>query len=121
MGLGLRGQELGGAVDFLDDVRIYGDDFTPWGPTPGDTPALGKSTVDEVVEEARNRASVLGITVDSRVLSTVEWDQPDGVLNGWLAVLAGGGSLVHCSNVNPDLLPARRISEQTTVELGGAA
>ncbi len=121
MGLGLRGQELGGAVDFLDDVRVHGDDFTPYGPTPGDTPALGTSTVDVVVAEARTRAEVLGIDVDSRVLSTVEWNQPDGLLNGLLAVLAGGGSLVQCSNVNADLLPARRISEKTTLELGGAA
>ncbi|PRY43823.1 TIGR03089 family protein [Umezawaea tangerina] len=121
MGLGLRGQDLGAAVDFLDDVRVYGDDFTPWGPTPGSTPALGASTVDDVVAEARSRAETLGISGDSRVLSTVEWTQPDGVLNSLLAVLAGGGSLVQCSNVNAELLPARRTSEKTTVELGGAA
>jgi hypothetical protein len=46
---------------------------------------------------------------------------PDGLLNGLLAVIAGGGSLVQCSNVNADLLPARRLSEKTTVELGGSA
>lgn len=116
MGLG-----CGAPVDYLDEVRVFGDDFTPWQPTPGDTPALGKSTVDEVVAEARSRAQILGVASDSRVLSTVEWNQPDGLLNGLLAVIAGGGSLVQCSNVDPELLPARRTSERTTLELGGSA
>jgi uncharacterized protein (TIGR03089 family) len=99
MGLG-----SGAPVDYNDDVRVFGDDFTPWEPVPGTTPALLKSTVDEVVEEAHQRAATLGITTTSRVLSTVEWTLPDGLLNGFLAVLAGGGSLVQCSNAAPDLL-----------------
>lgn len=114
MGLG-----TGAPVDYNDDVRAHGDDFTPWEPVPGSAPALLESTVDEVVAEARQRAETLGITTDSRVLSTVEWAMPDGLLNGFLAVLAGGGSLVQCSNPAPDLLPARRASEQTTVDLVG--
>ncbi|GGP70146.1 TIGR03089 family protein [Saccharothrix coeruleofusca] len=114
MGLG-----CGAPVDYLDEVRVFGDDFTPWQPVPGSTPALGWSTVDEVVAEARTRAATLGIGPQSRVLSTVEWTHPDGLLNGLLAVLAGGGSLVQCSNAAPDLLPARRDSEQTTLDLAG--
>ncbi|MFD1150221.1 TIGR03089 family protein [Saccharothrix hoggarensis] len=114
MGLG-----SGAPVDYNDDVRVFGDDFTPWEPVPGDTPALLRSTVDEVVEEAHQRAATLGITTTSRVLSTVEWAFPDGLLNGFLAVLAGGGSLVQCSHATPDLLPARRASEQTTLDLVG--
>ncbi len=114
MGLG-----CGAELDYVDEVRVFGDDFTPWSPVPGTTPALGKSTVDEVVAEARQRAATLGITTDTRVLSTVEWTQPDGLLNAFLAVLAGGGSLVQCSNADPDLLPARRTNEHTTLDLVG--
>jgi hypothetical protein len=77
--------------------------------------------VDEVVAEARSRAKTLGIGRDSRVLSTVEWTMPDGVLNGFLAVLAGGGSLVQCTNVAPEQLPARRAAEKTNIDLGGPA
>ncbi|MBW4716213.1 TIGR03089 family protein [Saccharothrix obliqua] len=114
MGLG-----CGADLDYVDEVRVFGDEFTPWAPVPGDTPALGKSTVDEVVAEARQRAATLGITAGTRVLSTVEWGQPDGLLNGFLAVLAGGGSLVQCSNADPALLPARRASEHTDLDLVG--
>ncbi|WP_367135292.1 TIGR03089 family protein [Saccharothrix sp. HUAS TT1] len=114
MGLG-----SGAAVDYNDDVRVFGDDFTPWEPVAGSTPALLKSTVDEVVEEAHQRAATLGITTASRVLSTVEWSLPDGLLNGFLAVLAGGGSLVQCDNSAPDLLATRRASERTTLDLVG--
>lgn len=121
MGLGLGAQPAGGAVDYLDDVRLHGDDFVPLAPVTGGTCALGKSTVDEVVAEARSRAKTLGIGRDSRVLSTVEWTMPDGVLNGFLAVLAGGGSLVQCTNVAPEQLPARRAAEKTNIDLGGPA
>ncbi|HEV7909064.1 MAG TPA: TIGR03089 family protein [Pseudonocardiaceae bacterium] len=121
MGLGLGAQPAGGAVDYLDDVRLHGDDFVPLAPVTGGTCALGKSTVDEVVAEARSRAKTLGIGRDSRVLSTVEWTMPDGVLNGFLAVLAGGGSLVQCTNVDPEQLPARRAAEKTNIDLGGPA
>ncbi|MEV0678270.1 TIGR03089 family protein [Actinosynnema sp. NPDC050436] len=114
MGLG-----CGADLDYVDEVRLHGDDFTPWGPLPGTAPALGRSTVDEVVAEARQRATTLGIGPDTRVLSTLEWAQPDGLLNGFLAVLAGGGSLVQCTNAKAELLPARRTGEQTTLDLVG--
>ncbi|MBB5955133.1 uncharacterized protein (TIGR03089 family) [Saccharothrix tamanrassetensis] len=113
------GMGCGAEVDYVDEVRVFGDEFMPWSPVPGSTPALGKSTVDEVVAEARQRAATLGITADTRVLSTVEWTQPDGLLNSFLAVLAGGGALVQCSNADPDRLPARRTTEHTTLDLVG--
>jgi uncharacterized protein (TIGR03089 family) len=111
MGLG-----SGAAVDYLDDVRVHGDDFTPWEPVAGSTPALVESTVDEVVTAARASGAKLG--TEPRVLSTVEWDVPSGVLKGFLAVLAAGGSLVQVSNPDAGLLAARRESEKVTQQLG---
>ncbi|SDY72491.1 TIGR03089 family protein [Amycolatopsis xylanica] len=112
MGMGVTG-----GLNFLADVKMYGDDFSPLFPIPGDSPALLSSTVDEVIAEARSRAAKLGITSADRVLSTVEWTFPDGVLDGLLAPLSVGAHLVHVSNANPEKLADRRAAERTTVDL----
>ncbi|SDJ79609.1 TIGR03089 family protein [Lentzea albidocapillata subsp. violacea] len=111
MGLG-----SGAPVDYADDVRVHGDDFMPWAPVAGSTPALDESTVDEVVAQARELGTALG--TEPRVLSTLEWDSPSAVLEGFLAVLAAGGSLVQVSNPDAGLLAARRESEKVTRQLG---
>jgi len=110
------GMGLGADVDYLDDVRVHGDDFTPWEPVPGSTPALSESTVDELVAEARELGASLG--TEPRVLSTLEWDVPSGVLEGFLAVLAAGGSLVQVSNPDAGRSAARRDAEKITQQLG---
>ena len=93
MGLG-----SGAPVDYNDDVRVFGDDFAPGGVDPRpQAPRCSSPPWTKWWEEAHQRAGTLGITTTSRVLSTVEWTMPDGLLNGFLAVLAGGGSLVQCS------------------------
>ncbi|HEX5402408.1 MAG TPA: TIGR03089 family protein [Pseudonocardiaceae bacterium] len=107
-----------GAVDYLNDIRAYGDSFDPWAPVPGDTPALLESTVDELVGAARDRAATLGIGAGSRIMSTLDWTFPDGVLSGLLAVLAAGASLVQCAHSDPAALADRRATERTTVDLG---
>ncbi|MCG8925123.1 TIGR03089 family protein [Lentzea sp. DG1S-22] len=114
--LDVWGRGSGAPVDYMDDVRVHGDDFTPWQPTPGTTPALCGSTVEEVVAEARDLGAKLG--ADQRVLSTVEWNVPAGVVEGFLAVLAAGGSLVQVSNPDAGLVAARRESEKVTLQLG---
>jgi uncharacterized protein (TIGR03089 family) len=116
MGRGLD-HEPAGAVDYLVDVRAHPDDFVVLDPIPGDTPALLGSTVDNVVGRARDRAAALGIATGTRVMSTLDWLLPDGVLDGLLAVLAGRGSLVQCDNADPAALPARRSTERTTLDL----
>lgn len=110
------GAGSGAPVDYNDDVRVHGDDFLPWEPVPGSTPALGESTVDTVVARARELGAKLG--AEPRVLSTVEWDTPSAVLEGFLAVLAAGGSLVQVSNPDAGLLAARRDTEKVTLQLG---
>lgn len=108
----------GGAVDYASDVRIHGDDFAPLTPIPGSTPAFLRSTVDELLGRSRQRAAELGINKDDRVLSTLDWTTPDGVIDGFLAVLAAQGSLVQCTNPDPAKLADRRTAERTTVDLG---
>ncbi len=116
LGMGLRDRPAG-KLDYLNDSRGYGDAFDPWQPVPGNTPALDDSTVDEVVTAARDRASTLGITDGARVLSTLDWTIPDGVIDGLLAVLAAGGSLVQCANTDPANLADRKAAEHATITL----
>jgi uncharacterized protein (TIGR03089 family) len=117
MGMGLRTPPADGSLDFLSDVRLAGDDYQALFPIPGDTPALNSSTVDEIVAEARSRASELGIPAGARVLSTVDWAAPGGLLDGLLAPLAVGAHIVQVTNADPAKLADRRNAERTTVDL----
>ncbi|MBB4686141.1 TIGR03089 family protein [Amycolatopsis jiangsuensis] len=117
MGRGLASPPPDGALDYLSEARLSGDQFVPPQPTPGDTPALGSSTVDEVLAEARERAGKIGLTTADRVLSTVDWTVPEGVLDGLLVPLAAGAHLVQVSNADPAKLAARREAERTTADL----
>jgi uncharacterized protein (TIGR03089 family) len=118
LGRGLDTPPAGGALDFLNEVRIYGDDFQPLAPVPGTAPALQESTVDDLVAAAADRANTLGLSAGSRVLSTLDWTFPDGLLSGLLAVLAANASLVQCAKPDPTKLADRRTSERTTIDLG---
>lgn len=107
-----------GTVDYASEVRAHGDEFIPLAPVAGTTPALLGVTVDDLVGTARRRAEELEIGKDDRVLSTLTWDLPDGVVDGLLTILAAQGSLVQCTNPDPALLDKRRTDERTTRELG---
>jgi uncharacterized protein (TIGR03089 family) len=115
-GKGLSGLPAG-VIDFATEVRLHGDDFSSWQPVPDDAPALDGARVDEVLFSARSRAGELGISAGDRVLSTLEWSGP-GLLDGLLAVLAGGASLVQVRNPDPAALDRRATTEKTTVRLG---
>ncbi|MBK1788861.1 TIGR03089 family protein [Prauserella cavernicola] len=117
LGRGLGGATPSGALDYLSEARLSGDDFSPLLPIAGDTPALLGSTVDEVLAQARARAGELGIGGGDRVLSTREWTLADGVLDALLAPLSVGAHLVQVTGSVPDKLAAHREAERTTVEL----
>lgn len=117
LGMGLREAPAHG-VDYLSEIRVSGDTFDPWQPVPGTTKALEESTIDDIVAASHDRARTLGITPGARVMSTLDWTFPDGVLSGFLAVLAAGASLVQCDKVDQDVLDSRRAAERTTVDLG---
>lgn len=115
-GRGLNGLPAG-VVDFATDVRRHGDEFVPWGPVPDEAPALNGGSVAEVLADAHRRAVALGIGPGDRVLSTLDWTDLDGLLDGLLAVLAAGASLVQCHHADPAGLAHRAEMEKTTVTL----
>jgi len=86
-----------GAVDYATEVRVHGDHFDPLTPVTDDAPALAGTDVAGVVAAARGRAAELGLTAGDRVLSTLDWPlaPSGGLVDGFLAVLAAGASLVH--------------------------
>jgi uncharacterized protein (TIGR03089 family) len=107
-----------GVVDFATEVRLHGDDFAPWEPVPDDAPALAGATVADVLAAARARASALGLGRGDRVLSTLEWNSIDGLMDGLLAVLAAEASLVQVRNADEAALERKATTERTTIRLG---
>jgi uncharacterized protein (TIGR03089 family) len=120
MGRDFGGEVPPGAVDYLAESRLHGDDFLALAPVSGDTPCLAGFPVDEVLATARQRAGVKDLTSSSRVLSTMDWTVPEGVMEGLLSVLAAGASLVQVSNSDPGLLDKHGDTERATFIMHGA-
>jgi len=116
LGRGLSKPAPTNAYDFLAEVHSQGDTYQPE-PISRDSKAFQDSTVDELISEALSRAEALGITPGARVLSTMAWTYPDGILTGLLAVLAGQASLVQTDPVDAAKLTARQQAERTTITL----
>ncbi len=100
-----------GVTDYATAVRVHGDQIVAER-NPG--PALAGRSVDEVLAACQTSASTRGLTPGDRVLSTASWDGPDDVIEGLLAVLAVGGSLVQVANPDPTALPRRIETEKVT-------
>jgi uncharacterized protein (TIGR03089 family) len=109
--MGLELGDVSDGVDYIAETRLHGDQFLGLNDVPGTTPALLDSTVDQLVTAAQ----AVGIPLDARVMSTVDWTVPDGIVRGFLGVLAAGGSLVQVSN--PARLDAHRSAERTNHDL----
>jgi len=112
------GRDLGGStptlLDYIGEARVHGDDYFAFNEVPGDTSCLAGATVDEVLATAWKNAEPLTIDGTSRVLSTLDWTVPDGVLNGVLVPLAAGASLVQVSNSDPAKLAKHNATERAT-------
>lgn len=106
-----------GVIDFATEVRGHGDEFLVEQPVPDDAPALDAATIADVLTEARHRAAALGIGSGDRVLSTREWDTRAGLIDGLLAILAAGASLVQVRNADPAALDRHANAERVTVRL----
>jgi uncharacterized protein (TIGR03089 family) len=102
---------LVGVTDYATAVRVHGDQIIAER-HPG--PALAGRSVDEVLAACQESAMARGLTAGDRVLSTATWDRPDDVIDGLLAVLAVGGSLVQVANPDPATLPRKIETEKVT-------
>lgn len=115
-GRGIDGLAIG-ITDFATAVRVHGDAFAPT-PRAGDAPALEGRSVDEVLAAARASAARQGLTAQDRVLSSASWDTTVGLVDGLLAVLAAGASLVQVAHPDEDLVTRRITTEKVTRQLG---
>lgn len=104
-----------GVTDYATAVRVHGDQIVAER-IPG--PALASRSVDEVLAACQKSSTARGLTASDRVLSTASWDGPDDVIEGLLAVLAVGGSLVQVANPDPAALPRRIETEKVTRVFG---
>jgi uncharacterized protein (TIGR03089 family) len=121
MGQGLA-EPADGALDFAAVVRAHGDSFSPYAPVPEDAPAVDDDGMllsgAELVEEAHRRAGELGLREGDRVLTVLDWEDPADWVDGLLAPLAAGASLVLCVHPDPELIRARAEAEQVSATVG---
>ncbi|MDT5349395.1 MAG: hypothetical protein QOH91_2682 [Mycobacterium sp.] len=100
-----------GVTDYATAVRVHGDQIIPER-HPG--PALAGRSVDEILADCEESAAAEGLTSSDRVLSSASWDTPDELVNGLLAVMAVGASLVQVANPDPAALQRRIETEKVT-------
>jgi len=117
-------EPVNGAIDYATAVRVQADRFTPYLPLPDDIPAVdtadGMLTAADLVAQARERAAEMGLHEADRVLSVLEWRDPEDWVEGLLSPLAAGASLVLCAHPNPAELVHRAEAEHVTASLGVA-
>ncbi|OBH51585.1 TIGR03089 family protein [Mycobacterium sp. E2479] len=87
-----------GVTDYATAVRVHGDQVVPE-PRPG--PALGGRSVDQVLADCQSSAATRGLTSRDRVLSSASWSGPAELVDGLLAIMAVGASLVQVANADP--------------------
>jgi uncharacterized protein (TIGR03089 family) len=103
-----------GVTDYATAVRVHGDQIAGE-QRPG--PAFDGRSVDEVVASCHKAAAAQGLTAGDRVLSNAPWDTADDVINGLLAVLLLGGSLVYVADPDPTALARKTETEKVTRSL----
>jgi len=120
-----RGFEAGpppGSRDYVAEVRAHGDRFVPHSAVPQDAPAVEVDGMvasgADLVEIARRRAAELGLLDRDRLLSTMPWAEPADWVDGLLAPLAAGATLVLCAHPDADALVRRAAAEHVTATLG---
>ncbi|MCX5044524.1 TIGR03089 family protein [Aldersonia sp. NBC_00410] len=101
-----------GITDYATSVRMHGDAFRP----RGTGPALNGMSATEIADLARESAAAQGISATDRVLSSGEWDTASGLVDGLLAPLSVGASLVQVANPDPALVERRVQTEKVTVQ-----
>lgn len=100
-----------GVTDYATAVRVHGDQIVPE-PRPG--PALSGRSVDQVLADCQNSAATRGLTSSDRVLSSASWSDPAELVDGLLAIMAVGASLVQVANADPAGQSRRIETEKVT-------
>ena len=100
-----------GVTDYATAVRVHGDQIVPER-HPG--PALGGRSVEEILADCEISAATRGLTADDRVLSSASWPGPAELVDGLLAVMAVGASLVQVANPDPAALQRKVETEKVT-------
>ena len=98
-------------TDYATAVRVHGDQIVPER-NPG--PALAGQSVAQILAACAQSAAMQGVTSTDRVLSTASWERPELIVDGLLAVLAAGASLVQVANPDPAALQRRIDTEKVT-------
>lgn len=100
-----------GVTDYATAVRVHGDQIVAE-PRPG--PALGGRSVEQVLADCQTSAATRGLTSSDRVLSGASWPGPAELVDGLLAIMAVGGSLVQVANADPAGQERRIATEKVT-------
>jgi uncharacterized protein (TIGR03089 family) len=100
-----------GVIDYGGEVYNHPDVFEPWDPPAPDWPAYDLRTHADLLAAAE--------PIARRVLTTANLVEPDRI-ETLVGILAGGGSLVLCRNLDPDRLD-RRITDERVDEVHDAA
>jgi uncharacterized protein (TIGR03089 family) len=100
-----------GVTDYATAVRVHGDQIVAER-HPG--PALAGRSVADVLADCENSALTRGLRAKDRVLSSAPWTRPGDLVDGLLAVLAAGASLVQVANPDPGALARRIETEKVT-------
>lgn len=102
-----------GVLDYATAVRVHGDAFVPT-PVPDTATALADRSVADVLGGALASARSQGFAAQDRVLSSASWSTEAELLDGLIAVLGAGASLVQVANLDEALLTRRVQVERVT-------
>lgn len=100
-----------GVTDYATAVRVHGDQIIAER-RPG--PALAGRSVEEVLADCESSAAARGLTAEDRVLCSASWTGPGELIEGLLAIMAVGASLVQVANPDPTTLARRVETEKVT-------
>lgn len=100
-----------GVTDYATAVRVHGDQVAEER-RPGQ--ALPGRSVGQILADCQNSAAATGLTAKDRVLSSRSWAGPGELVDGLLAILAVGASLVQVANPDPAALQRRIETEKVT-------
>ncbi|MFC7447568.1 TIGR03089 family protein [Rhodococcus daqingensis] len=101
-----------GVTDYATSVRVHGDQFRP---DSGARSALDGLSIAEVLTAATDSAAAQSIDRTDRVLSSAGWDTSTELIEGLVAVLAAGASLVQVAHPADDAMARRMGTEKITI------